>query len=476
MLTQKGQSFIELLVAMGIFSLVSLSAFLVFFGGQSLAVDSQNAQIANDYAAEGSEAVRLIRDRSWAELSDGSHGLVLLNGQWYFASSTSDSKDIFTRTIAISTADSNTKRATTTITWEVNPLRTQTVEFVELLTSWSIVQDTGGDTGGSGISGDWRNPRTLGSVDLGPGVSATDLDVKSKYVYLSGEASATSKHDFFIVNATNGQSPQLVSSLDLGSKGLNSIDVAGFYAYGANQATNAQLKVISVANLDNPTVAATLQLPGVSGSGAVGNTIFFYDDKIYIGTKKASGPEFHIIDVSSPGNPSFLGSYEVGEDVNDIYIVGTTAYLATNHDSKRLLVLDVANPTGIVQAGFFNNGSSDDGKSVFPVGSISYFGAISGSNNFSIYDISNLSSITQLSATNLSADLNDLTIRDTLAFLATSDSNKEFQVWNIASSTNPILWSSLNFSQVANGIDFEDNIVYVSVRSNDALRIITSSP
>ena len=147
MLTQKGQSFIEVLVAMGIFSMVSLSAFLVFFGGQSLTVDSQNAQIANDYATEGSEAVRSIRDRSWAELSDGSHGVVQLNGQWYFASSTSDSKDIFTRTVYISTVDSNTKEASTTITWEINPLRTQTIEFVELFTSWSIAQDTGGDTG-----------------------------------------------------------------------------------------------------------------------------------------------------------------------------------------------------------------------------------------------------------------------------------------------------------------------------------------
>lgn len=476
MLTQKGQSFIEVLVAMGIFSMVSLSAFLVFFGGQSLSVDSQNAQIAGDYATEGSEAARTIRDRNWTELSDGSHGIVSLNDQWYFSSSTSDSKDIFTRTIAISTVDSNTKRATTTITWQISPLRIQTIEFVELLTSWSIVQDSGGDSGGSGVSGDWRNPRTLGSIDLGPGNSATDLDVKNKYVYISAEASASAKPDFFIINATNGEMPQQVSSLDIGSKGLNSLDVAGTYVYGANQATNAQLKVINVSNLDNPVVAATLQLPGVSGSGAIGNTIFYLADKIYIGTKAASGPEFHIIDVSSPGNPSSLGSFEVGADVNDIYVVADTAYLATSHDSKRLLILNVANPANIAQSGAFDNGSSDDGKSVYPVGNLAYVGAISGSNNFSILDASSFSAISQLSAINLSADLNDSVVRDDLAFLATSDSNKEFQIWNVTNSASPEFWSSFNFPQVATGIDFEDNLVYVAVRSNDALRIITSSP
>ncbi|GAH25486.1 unnamed protein product, partial [marine sediment metagenome] len=48
--------------------------------------------------------------------------------------------------------------------------------------------------------------------------------------------------------------------------------------------------------------------------------------------------------------------------------------------------------------------------------------------------------------------------------------------WNISNPGNIELWSSFNFPQVATGIDYEDNVVYVSVRSNDALRIITSSP
>ena len=76
----------------------------------------------------------------------------------------------------------------------------------------------------------------------------------------------------------------------------------------------------------------------------------------------------------------------------------------------------------------------------------------------------------------LAASLNDLVVRDYLAFLATSDSNRAFQVWNITDPSNITFWSSLQFPQVATGIDYEDNLVYVSVRSNDALRIITSSP
>ncbi len=472
---QKGQSYIEVLVAMAVFGLVSAAAFLLFFGGRSISIDSVNAQIANDYATEGSEAVRSIRDRSWAELSDGSHGVVLMNGQWYFASSTSDTKSIFTRTVYISTIDSNTKKASTTVVWQTDPVRSQKTELVELLTSWSIFQNTGGDTGGSGIVGDWQHPVTLGSIDLGPGNAATDLDTKNKYVYISASASSVSKPDFFIINATNGQSPSIVSSLDVGSKGLNAVDVAGSYAYTANQDVNAQLKVISVGDINNPTVAASFKLPNVSGSGAIGNAIFYYANKIYIATQQATGPEFHVLDVSNPQNPSELGSYEVGANVNDIFIVGTTAYLATSDDSKELIVLDVSNPANITQLGSYDAVGADDGQGVYVVGNLAYLGRAGGTSDFLVLDITNPASIKTLGTANLgNVSVNAITVRDSLAFLGTSDSNREFQVWNIASSTNPTLWSSFNFPQVASGIDFENNLVYVAVRSNDALRIITS--
>jgi len=116
----KGQSLVEILVSLGIFAIVVSAVFFLFFGGQSLSVDSSNAQIATEYASEGLEAVRSIRDRDWDELGDGSYGLVFQSGQWEFSSS-EDTKDIFTRTIFISTVDANTKQASTTVTWQTDP-------------------------------------------------------------------------------------------------------------------------------------------------------------------------------------------------------------------------------------------------------------------------------------------------------------------------------------------------------------------
>jgi len=154
MLMQKGQSVIEILVAMGIFVLVSNAAVLLFFGGQSLSLDSMNAQFALDYAAEGMEVTQSIRERSWDELTDGDYGLVFNAGEnkWEL-SGTDDSKKIFTRKVTIVTLSENTKKITTEIAWQTDPLRPQTITLVEQFINWEVAQQESENLGGLKGSG-----------------------------------------------------------------------------------------------------------------------------------------------------------------------------------------------------------------------------------------------------------------------------------------------------------------------------------
>lgn len=471
----KGQSLIEILVSLGIFTLVVSAVFTLFFGGRTLSSDSSAVEAGLEYAQEGVEAVRSIKERDWAELTDGAHGLVFLSGDWYFASGTTDTRGIYTRSVFISTIAIDTKKASTTITWQTDPVRPQKVELEEQLTNWKEALDLGGDTGGGGPTGDWQNPQTLGTIDLGPGNEGRDLDVLNKYVFMVADSASTAKADFYVINAVNGQSPSLVSNINTGP-GLNVVDKAGDYAYVGSTDTANQLQIIDLTNYNNPTVITNYALPDVSGAGAVGNSIFYYAGKVYIGTKNASGPEFNIIDVATPSNPVLLGSREISKDVNAIYVSANYAYLATSDDSKELQVFDISDPASIILAGSYNAVGSGDGKSLTVVGNKLYLGRVDdGSNDdFYILDISNIGSIASLGSKNLATDLNDFRVRDSLGFFGASDSNKEFQVWNVGTPSNIVFWSSFNFPQVANAIDYEDNIVYVAVRSNDALRIITS--
>lgn len=473
---KKGFSIMEILIAVALFTIsISLTITMVS-DSQNVVVNRENNVIAKNLSQEGLSGASVIIKNNWYGIADGQYGLSWANNIWNL-SGTQDTQSIFTRKITVVTIQNGERSIKSTITWQETPLRPQEkVELTTILTNWVNVANTGGDDGGSGVSGNWRNPRTLGSVDLGPGNSATDLDVKNKIVYLSATASSEAKPDFYIVNATDGQNPFIVSSLNTGS-GLNAIDTAGNYAYVANSDVDSQLQIIDVTSITNPSFIKSFKLSGVSGIGAIGNSIFYSFKKIYIGTKKATGSEFHIVDVSNPNNPTELGSFEINYDVNSIVVANNKAYIATGNTSKELTILDVSNPSNITELGSLNASGSTAGRSIFLSNASVFLGKDADTNSLIIANISNPSSITQTSSTNLSSQgVNDINMRDNLAFIGTTDPNKEFQVWDISNLSVPSLWATFNFPQLVSGIDYEDNFVYVSVRSNDALRIITSSP
>ena len=140
-------------------------------------------------------------------------------------------------------------------------------------------------------------------------------------------------------------------------------------------------------------------------------------------------------------------------------------------------MLDVSDPADILSAGIFNATGTLDGKGLHLAGTTLYLGRAAGSGDeLYVLDVSDPASVVILGSNNVGADINGIRVRDELAFLGTSNSNKEFQVWNVADPTNMAEESSFNFPQVAAAVDYEDNLVYVAVRSNDGLRIITSGP
>lgn len=131
-----GFSTIENLLAAGLFVLlVTLIA-----GAISVSLEQTRvvglSERASLVAEEGMEAARSIRDASFALLTDGSHGLAQSDGHWIF-SNASDSSDDFTRSIAVSSVDSHTKRIDTTVTWQPLPWRTGSLTLTSYLTNWS---------------------------------------------------------------------------------------------------------------------------------------------------------------------------------------------------------------------------------------------------------------------------------------------------------------------------------------------------
>src|SRR3989344_3285840 len=112
-----GSSLVEILIALGIFAIVVSATALVFFGGQEFAAGSIESRTGVEKARTGAEALRIIRDKKWTDLTDGIHGLQFLaSGSWQLTGSP-DVSDGFTRTVSISTDFDGIKHIDLTVSW-----------------------------------------------------------------------------------------------------------------------------------------------------------------------------------------------------------------------------------------------------------------------------------------------------------------------------------------------------------------------
>lgn len=132
---QRGFSVVEVLLATTVFAfLVTALTGAIIYGRQSTANAGDRTR-AVFLAEEGCEAVRNIRDASFSNLTNGTHGLAISGGQWDLSGS-SDTTDIYTRQINIAQVDSNRKDITCTVSWNTGSVA-RTVDVTTRLTNWA---------------------------------------------------------------------------------------------------------------------------------------------------------------------------------------------------------------------------------------------------------------------------------------------------------------------------------------------------
>ncbi|MFQ6049791.1 MAG: hypothetical protein ACE5J0_02000 [Candidatus Paceibacterales bacterium] len=136
----KGQTLVELLIAMGIFVVV-VNGFAFFILDSYVSGRlAGEITIANFLAEEGMEAARSIRDNSWSGLATGTHGLVISGNTWIFQGTEEDISSLLqkgVRKIIIEDVGLDRKKVTSQVTWEFTPARAQTATAVTYFTNWS---------------------------------------------------------------------------------------------------------------------------------------------------------------------------------------------------------------------------------------------------------------------------------------------------------------------------------------------------
>ncbi len=271
-------------------------------------------------------------------------------------------------------------------------------------------------------------------IELGINNISTDIEVRNSIIYLTTDSSILSAPDFYIINAENPQSPYIISSIHT-SPGLSSVEIASHYAYLANMSSVNQIQILDIENRENPILISTLKLPLPTASTTApwAESIFYYKDKIYLGTKKWNGREFAIIDVSDPYLPNYLGGYETNTLINDIYVKDNLAYLATS-DMKQMRILNISDPTNIVEIDSFSPSgySVQEGKTlsfskdIFSLGRT--VGGFNNTNNHEFFLFSTTSDITPIFSKDIPGGVYNILLRPPNIYISTKSPGRELQI------------------------------------------------
>jgi prepilin-type N-terminal cleavage/methylation domain-containing protein len=133
-LSNKGFSLVEVIVAVGIFSIIAYSGVASVVGSFSSNRLSGEQSQATFLAQEGIEAIRSIRDQSWDNLIDGSH-YIAQPGLWQLTNIPSN-LGIFNRTIDISSVDVDTKKVVSSVSWQFTSGRGNSLALTSYFTNW----------------------------------------------------------------------------------------------------------------------------------------------------------------------------------------------------------------------------------------------------------------------------------------------------------------------------------------------------
>lgn len=141
----RGFSLVEVILAVAIFTIFASGAVVAVLSGIEANRLGGEETIASQYAAEGIEAARSIKNQGFGNLIDSGGTGIVRNGSnvWAF-SGPENTFDKYRRVLTVESVDSSTKKVTSTVDWSVNAGRNNSVELVSYFTNWSAPLVKGG--------------------------------------------------------------------------------------------------------------------------------------------------------------------------------------------------------------------------------------------------------------------------------------------------------------------------------------------
>ncbi|MEK9179803.1 MAG: hypothetical protein AAB897_00085 [Patescibacteria group bacterium] len=488
--SRRAAAALELLIALGVLVFSISASISLVFGNQSVSVDTDT----------NSEAL-LLAEKNLEDARANSRAVF----NSVFSMDIAALNPLFTSALHVLDISQCKKEVSSVVSWNVSPLRPRQVSLSTALVDVTSAIVLDGDCSDEGPGGPWDSPGSYDFSDpVHPGSAGTDIDVikrtDGRFVLLTTDKVGT-KETLWMIDVSDPQNiaPSLTDAYDTEAD-LFAVDATKDHAF-ATGASADQLQIINIANPADLLLTATTSLP--DADSGIGRSIYYYDNKIYVGTQYlpcpscASGQnnELHIFDVSDPASPSWKASINVDRNVNDIMVRDGLAYLAIGpggtNDIFRIYDVDSSSATYLDEVGSFTVPGGEQGTSLYLLGNKVYLGrerTPSARNDFYILDVSSPTSTTERwsgrLALNPGAEVVGIFVSGNLAFLSTNDTTPDngggpFMVYDISDPANPSLiipCSSFNYSEKTTGMDFMEGLIFTSNESQDSIRIIYPEP
>lgn len=501
----KGFSLVEALMSITVLALITGVVSSVLISANRGGIANINALKAQNLLNQSFEGARSIRDQNFMYLTNGNHGLQLLDGVWSF-NGTSDTIDSqFSRQVTVSDVyrnasgdidesgtqlDNRSKKVEVQINWQNAVEGTQSISNEEIITDWQAFERV------SSTNSEWGNGTLVQTTVASSGDGALVLDsfttswqnsFQDAHYIFNNNANANEVVVLgttgYMVSNYNGQVPNftvldttnLSQIVALATVSLNSnaydLAIAGNYAYIATADQQNELKTIDISNPSSPSQVDQDDLTGPKNA----YSIAVDGDRLYIGQEKNNNEEFHIFNIQNPANPVLLASREISADVYDLTVSNGIAYLALSNGGNSLLILDVNDPYNIQQLSSFSVTPENNGRSLTYLDNKIYFASsISTSQEFNIIDVTTPSSPSVISSVEMGANLRGIDFYNTYAFVSSDKVNQEFQVINIEDINNPTFDAYLDLGGNGNGIHSNEYGIFITSDDNtSALDILT---
>jgi prepilin-type N-terminal cleavage/methylation domain-containing protein len=251
MSNKRGFSLLEVILACAVFVIFSVGAVSAILSGLNLNRLGSEYAIATQYAAEGVEAARSIKNQAFANLVNSAGTGVIKSGTVWTFSGTNNVSDKYTRVISIAdvnrdgsgnivasggTLDAMSKKVTSTVTWNFSPAKNESLTTASYFTNWEAPFGKGGllAYGDGGTTNDAIKYKTVDASGTWSAASATaDVDGATTNKYARAIrvfASATRNEKILLSRHYNGTGQWIYAQVFNGSTWGNVVQLSTWNA------------------------------------------------------------------------------------------------------------------------------------------------------------------------------------------------------------------------------------------------------